>query len=351
MKSENTIQRVYWADGEKETYLLDFLDSQLRPGAGYSIRDEYPSVFRAQPGGESLFIEQKGEVVSHVAFLAREYRHPLFQMKTGLLGSIVTDPRFRGHGYATRLIKDSLDELRKRGCVIAVLWSDKPEFYEPMGFYRAGRELDLLLDVSPKEIPGPAPIPFNPAVHSSGLLQWYRQHPGGLDRTQAEQEKLSIIPRSRIYVTERAGKVTSYLAIQKGADFENYIHEWGGEMSELRRNVAWVQGHVFPNTPLVMIAPSYYDLMPLAELATVQKAGVLGLIKILDLGALWKIYSTYLKTLSVPTEWDKKRGVFHVGDEEIPVAREDEVLRLIFGDESSPSHPVLPFFLWGFDSV
>lgn len=331
------IRQIDWATGGNPA-VLSFLDKQLRPDAGFSLRDEYPSLFHRAPGGESLYLDGDGDVVAHAAFLTRIFRHPDYEMKIGLIGSVVTAPKLRGRGFGSLLVTRALDELRRRGSVVALLWSEKNDFYGPLGFHRAGRECDFRFPAQ-LQPEGPEPVAFEPARHARGLWECYRRHTAGLDRSQAELEKLCAIPRSRIFVTEREGKVTSYLAIQKGADFENYIHEWGGEISELRRNIAWVQTRYFPLAELTLISPAYYDRQSFQDMARLQWDGVLGLIKVLDPTALISVYREFLRKHSLALPWDE------------PPRDEAELLRVIFGDASPPAHPVLPFFLWGFDSV
>lgn len=331
------ISHVQWATGGNPG-LLNFLDRQLRPDAGYSLKDEYPSLFLRAPGGESFYIDGDDGPAAHVAFLVREFKHPDYQMRIGLIGSVVTAPKYRGRGLGTLLVTKAMEELRRRGSVIALLWSDKTDFYGPLGFHRAGREFDFRFPTS-LEAKGTEPVAFNAERHAKGLWECYRSHSAGIDRSREELEKLCSIPKSRIFVTERGSSVTSYIAIQKGADFENYIHEWGGDMGELLRNIAWVQTREFPKAELTLICPAYYDAASFRNLARLHWDGVLGLIKILDLPALIEIYKTYLKKQRLDLPWSE------------PPRDELAGLRAIFGDASPLTHPVLPFFLWGFDSV
>jgi hypothetical protein len=74
-------------------------------------------------------------------------------------------------------------------------------------------------------------------------------------------------------------------------------------------------------------------------------------MKVLDLDSLATIYVEYLRSRGIKADWISEKRRFEIGKDQIAVEREETALRLIFGSESPPLHPVLPFFLWGFDSV
>ena len=106
--------------------LIDFLDVTLRPAAGFSIRKEYPALFGEYPGGESFVLRVEGELASHVGFVVREFQHTKYRMRIGLIGSVVTAPQFRSMGFAKKLLEQALRELKRRGCLICVLWWQSP---------------------------------------------------------------------------------------------------------------------------------------------------------------------------------------------------------------------------------
>ena len=45
------------------------------------------------------------------------------------------------------------------------------------------------------------------------------------------------------------------------------------------------------------------------------------------------------------------RAAVIVADKRFTTGTDREVLNLVFGTDEEPSHPALPFFLWGFDSI
>src|SRR5262245_36792288 len=94
--------------------LLEFLNRELRAGTDLRLEKEYPSFFQS-PGGQSLIVEENGEIVSHLGWILREFEHSTFRLRLGLIGSVVTTPRARGKGYASQLVQAALTELQRRG--------------------------------------------------------------------------------------------------------------------------------------------------------------------------------------------------------------------------------------------
>lgn len=320
--------------------IFDFLNKELRPKASFSIEKEYPSLFGDVPGGESLFIEREGNIVSHVGTLVREYRYIESRFKVGLIGSVATNFHYRGEGLASLLIKEAVTRLKSQGCVIAILWSDKPEFYSPLGFYRAGQEKDFQFSIES--------VTESPEVSREGVSEvevhkiWrlYQKHAGRVDRSLEEMKALLNIPNTRIFVTVRAGEITSYLVINKGVDFTGYIHEWGGDLPSLAGNIAFCQKNFFKEQKLTLIAPFQGNKESFSQIAEKEWDGSLGLIKILDRSKLIACYREFLAQNKI----DQIKRDF-------TQATDLECIHWIFGKEGENDPSVLPLFLWGFDSI
>ncbi len=330
--------------------IVRFLDEELRPQAGFSIRDEYPAVFQELPGGVSFYAEQNGKIVAHVACLTRIFRAPRFHFKVGLIGSVVTAPEYRGVGLASGLVRTALSELKNSGCFVAVLWAENPMMYQALGFERAGRE--QALQFSAQEIRdddlGEPVHEYDPKRHAEGVWRLYHQHRWTLDRSLQEMKRLCRIPEAKVFVTLNADSVTSYLVVQKGLDFPNYIHEWGGRMETVRNNIARVQKQFYPSKDLTLIAPAGYDLSVIRPLAKSHSLGVVGMMKLLDRGRLRAVYLDYLKAEGKPLWLDESWG----GDgRSVSTKTDSEFLKAVLGDEGVGEHPELPFYLWGFDSI
>jgi GNAT superfamily N-acetyltransferase len=320
--------------------VLEFLNKELRPKARFSIEQEYPSLFKDLPGGESLFIKREGNIVSHVGTLVREYRYNELRFKVGLIGSVATNFHHRGSGLASLLLKEAVNRLKSHGCVIAVLWSDKPDFYSPLGFYRAGQEKDFQFSMESVFEPTELSREGVSEIEVHKLWRLYQKHSGRVDRSLEEMKALLGIPNTRVFVTERSGEITSYLVINKGNDFTGYIHEWGGDLPSLVSNIGYCQKNIFKEQKLTLIAPFQGNKGVLSEIAEREWDGSLGLIKILDRPKLIACYREFVAQNKI--EYPKR---------DFTQATDLECIHWIFGKEGENSPSVLPFFLWGFDSV
>lgn len=331
--------------------VLNFLNKETSLNELRIFQEEYPSIFKSCPGGESLCVIEQDRVVSHVAFIDREFQHPMVRMKLGLLGLVATHPDLRKRGFASQLVQQACLELKKKGCLIAVLWSDQEKFYLPLGFHRAGREQDLRFSTSMMrgDFGEVRPMDFDKDSHL--IWRLYQKQNYRLDRSLEEQKKLLKTPQSKVFVTEKDGKLSSYIVVNKGADFTDYIHEWAGEPSELQRNISFCQKQYFPSQPLTLIAPSDADISLLKQVAEEKWEGALGLIKILDKNLLLSTYMNFLKINKIEHVWSKDKGTILFSDSEFTLDSELDVIQLVFGDEKRNLHPTLPLFLWGFDSI
>lgn len=345
------IRQVRYQAKTVEPEIQGFLDSQLRPDMGYSIWDEYPSVFGEYPGGGSHVAVDKGKVVSHAAFVTREFQYGDLRMRIGLVGSVVTSPEYRGQGMAKRVLTETINELKKRGCAIAVLWTGQPDFYRHLGFFRTGRELDYRF--TPDGVPSTdqIAIEYDESRHAHWVWRLYQKHDVRVDRSLEEQKKLCRVPGARLFLTERDGRVLSYIVIHKGADFKNYIHEWGGQPDEVAQNISWVQRNHFRQHNLTLIAPAHYHLREIDHIASAQWYGVLGMMRVLNRPKLIATYLDHVKRVGYEATYFRRDNIIRFPEGVASVVRDEDLLNLVFGEGAFPEYPAIPFFLWGFDSI
>lgn len=321
--------------------LIGFLDSELRNQYDFSVAEEYPSLFRSHPGGTSLYLKKSGQIASHVGYVVRTFRHSFFEFKVGLIGSVVTHPSCRKEGLAKKLLQQALQKLKEEQCVLAVLWSDQPDFYEPLGFVRAGQEKDFRFeDLTQTCSPKAVSYRVTSETELQQVWQMYLKKNGALDRSFDEMKALVKIPKTELYVTRENEKVSSYLVIHKGADFTNYIHEWGGELSQVKENLISCKNQFYPDSALTLIAPFETDESVFRALASQYWVGSLGLIKVLDRNKLSEIHQTFLR---------KQTG--EEGNLRLDSLTDEELILWIFGKDGAGKGMRLPFFLWGFDSI
>lgn len=330
--------------------IISFLDAELRQDYPFSMQKEFPALFTDFPGGESLIVTQGEEIIAHLGYVVREFQCADYRMKIGMIGSVVTNKAYRGQGIASRLLKKAFEDLRLKGCVVSILWSENAKFYFPLGFYRAGRERDLKFSVD--SVPDVV-VPSRKASVQDANQIWrlYQRNPYKIDRSLEEQKHLLQIPNCQVLVTGE-NAVTSYIAINKGADFENYIHEWGGNPQDVLQSITYAQRELYPDKELTLIAPMRVDLNPIKQFAKERWNGAVGLFKVLDRTMLLSLYENYLRKLDVQYSWNREKNGILFGKQEVFARNDQELIQMVFGEgEVAESHPELPFFLWGFDSI
>jgi len=67
------------------------------------------------------------------------------QEQAAYLVGVVTDQRHRRQGYGHTLMREALRRLREQGCRLAMLYTDVPDFYAPLGFVHCYQLRSLLI--------------------------------------------------------------------------------------------------------------------------------------------------------------------------------------------------------------
>jgi len=324
------------------TEITQFLNHHLRNTSDFSIRDEYPSLFDERFGGKSLIEKDKSRIVSHVGYVIRNYVHPQFQLRIGLIGSVVTDKEYQGQGRASRLIFQAIQQMQREAVSLVVLWSDQTQFYQNLGFYRGGRELDFIID----EKKSSDNLRFCRSLDRERdldlIYSLYLKKQFRIERSQQEMAAYLRIPHLRCYVTEKEGKLDSYICINKGADFTGVIHEWGGHIEAVSENILGCQKRFFPSQPLALIAPYFNENLKFEKISSHWLIGCLGLMKVLDKEAIIKAY----------LDWNCfEDKALDFKEQDLEALTDEEFLITCFGKGEETKNEPLPFFLWGFDSI
>lgn len=322
--------------------LFDFLNQSLRKDASFSIEDEYPSLFDPRFGGRSLIEKDQSGIISHAGYLIKNYSHPHFTCRIAMIGSVVTETSYRGRGYASSLVNQAIKKIRDEKVSLIVLWSDQEEFYRKLGFYRVGQEWDFLISEGNLSASSRSCRPINLAADLMGIWSLYLKHDYGLERSLEEMQAYLQIPELKCFVTERDGEIDSYICINKGADFTQVIHEWGGEVQAVCQNIQSCQKKYFANKPLVLISPASNEFSAFEKISMSRKIGHLGLVKVLDRKILIEQYLNWNR-FSGEQRQEQEKKLGELDDEKF--------LKTCFGGGEMINEKPLPFFLWGFDSI
>jgi len=277
---------VLLADSPGAGAALDLMRRVHRDGS--ELAPEYPLVFRGGFAGRVLALDEEGEPRSACALLPREFvLEDGFLLRGGLIGSVSTDPAWRGQGLASRLLADAEDALRGQGCAFALLWAPDPEFYLRRGYAPIGVEHDFVVDGGlAARLPAAEGVREGVATDAAAIHRLYQEHPARLARTARETEALLQCPRMHTLVIEREGEVAAYACLGHGADLSDAVHEWGGPAAHV---LALVRAHHARRFPAgdgglyVMAPPTAHELhAAFAELDARPAEGFLGLARVLD---------------------------------------------------------------------
>lgn len=255
-------------------------------GGSGALEEEHPLTLARDPQNCLVALEEAGAVRSACAVLPRRFRVDGHSIAIGLIGSVSTEPAFRGRGLATRLLLEAEARLRSAGCAFALLWAEDPSYYEARGYRPIGAELDFLLPQacaprlpSAQGVRALAPGDVE-AVHRLSLAQ-----PARVERTLEEFRALLRCPRMQARVLERDGRVLAFACCGKGRDFRGVVHEWAGEPEHLLPLLRAELEQLPADMPgLFVIAPPQAVGLrrALAELGLEPAVGILGLAKVID---------------------------------------------------------------------
>lgn len=287
MKSERTRPL---APAQRTARALALMESVLR--AGRPLAHEYPLVFGdGAPGGVET-VEEDGDVRSACARLARTFVVRGERLRIGLVGSVVTDPDWRGRGLASRALDAACERLREQGCALALLWADEPGFYERRGWRALGHEVDFAVPADARaRLPRCDSVRLGGARDALDLLRLHEHHATRVERSAEEMHALLAGPEMGCLVAERAGEPVAYACLGRGEDLRRVVHEWAGAPDDVlglvrahmdRERLAGQPGDVVLMTP--SDAAELHER--LAALGMPRVDGVLAQGKILDVGGV-----------------------------------------------------------------
>ena len=106
------------------------------PRPVFVAQTEHDSTFRLHHARVAII---DGQVAGYVRIFARTMLVRGVPVAAGGIGSVAARQDARGRGVATALMRDAIEQMRKRGMLVSFLFSGVPGFYERLG-YRVVRE-------------------------------------------------------------------------------------------------------------------------------------------------------------------------------------------------------------------
>jgi len=105
-----------------------------------------PKVYREpeRTAGEHLILERDGRICGLLYMTVTEMHTGSGHLRTGHIGTVCTDPDYRGCGIMGRMMTKALEELKRQDCAVAVL-SGQRRRYERYGFIPSGVKTEFVL--------------------------------------------------------------------------------------------------------------------------------------------------------------------------------------------------------------
>lgn len=352
--------------------LVDWLDDTLRNGRRGRLLAELPAVLDPARAADHLVIERAERFLSHafvrcVPLVLRDV-----ELVLGMIGLVVTDPAHRGAGLGSRVVEAAVAELTARGAHLVALWSDRPAFYERLGFVSGGREWLWRLvarqlaqaragcatpsdfEVSgPREGDGPA---FE-ALHAT--------KPVRVRRAGGELLAAMTACECEVHVARRDGRPVAYTALGRGDDFPGVVHEWAGDTEGL---LACLDAHLTSRKALALLSgPAQEPLATrLRESGVVPHPGPFAWLRWLRPLDVWNRIATSEAGLAgIALRRDADTHLLSSGG--VDLALSDGELSALLAGPRLPARVLarlpepglgtlrarlpLPLFAWGFDSI
>jgi GNAT superfamily N-acetyltransferase len=348
--------------------LVKFLTHSLRPEHNWSIETEYPTALNLQNRHNIRVITDQNEIISHSVVKPMVIKSPHIIYKVAGIGSVVTHESYRNQGFSQKLLMDCLQVAQAQKCDIAILWTHLHDFYRKVGFELAGTEVSYTFQ---EEFQAPRQglrYSADRNVSPEAINRLYSQHTVGSVRTADEIKQYLKIPHTRIYTAWNADNSLAAFAVEgKGADLQNYIHEWGGQVPDLISLLSYIRKE--KKQPLTIITPRHsINLNKQLETIATRFDGYLGMIKIVDEMAFFAKIKRALRAEGIADIVLEKQGqgyLVGIGTDLLIVEREHDIVKLLFGpvdysvlgfqnqtsvEKLNRLFP-LPFWVWGWDSV
>lgn len=194
---------------------------------------EYPLLFSPENCENLRIIKEEGKVVSLVGILFSDIIIFGNKIKVSMIGSVATDPEYRGRGYATLLMQDSILKSVQDGADIMLI-SGGRGLYRRLGAVNAGLYRSFHIDKA-KLSKSDLSIRKADKNDISKLLKLMEKEPVRFIRSYEELEKLldcnMVVNRpGEVIIIEKGNDPLAYMAIQapKKQEEVSHVKEIGG---------------------------------------------------------------------------------------------------------------------------
>lgn len=299
--------------------------------AAHPLEQLCPHLYNEENMSNMRVIEDSGVIVAHAAIKRAKLILGNIVLETGAIGGVATHPDHRGKGYAGLIMQDCIQEMKKTGCEISILWSGTPDLYRKFGWENASRAFAFTIDKGNSFLL--SDVNLQVGGDQSGLEVVKRLHekePLRVAREITEYRTLFAIPDRELFVGFLDGTAQAYLLVDKK---RQTVLEYGGAPENvLSLARCLVDGNSFAS--LTMVTPGVEDGVPgrLKKIGAPCAERYLGMIKLVD-------------AIKVA----RKLGY---AEESMQGVEERKAVKMLFGPEViAGSRGALPIFWWPSEHV
>lgn len=348
--------------------IYDFLNTNLRPNATWSIASEYPTALSPSNLGNIRIITDGNHVLSHAVLKPLIIKTPSAILKIGAIGSVVTDSQKRGQGLSSQILNACIDEAKKQDCDIAMLWTNLYDFYRKLNFELAGIEESICFDTEFTANTAGLRFVSGTKVSPEAIHRLYSQHTVGSVRNLEDIRKFLSIPNTHLYTAwDVQGNLAAYAVEGKGADLTNYIHEWGGSVTRLLALFSHIRKEK-KNPVTVIVGSQSQNLLSALKAVpgAIYNEGYLGMIKLVNEENLFGKINRAGKRLGIADlVLEKAADCYRIGagQDVLEFTDEKDMVKILFGplpelpnlkpETVQTIEKILPLHLWiwGWDSI
>jgi GNAT superfamily N-acetyltransferase len=240
---------------------LPCLDAWLLPNAFYGVQHTWPQLYRSDGKGRFFAILDGDRLLSHCAVRTVELRIGEQRERVNLLGSVATNPDFRGRGLASAVLQAALTATES-SAGHTLLWAEMETLYARAGFVPGRNERGLLLARRPRRALAAREGIVRPATFAdhADLLELHQQKPCAVVRDSATMSLLLSTPGLTTFVLERNSRAVAYACTGKGADLHGHWHELGGSDDDIARLLPAAM-HLAEQTEAMLLLPPYREAL------------------------------------------------------------------------------------------
>ena len=289
--------------------------------------------------------------------------------KVGAIGSVVTDPDYRDQGHSRKNIDNCIELAHKQECDLVILWTDQFDFYRKFGFELGGYDYSYVIDKTiPIENKNLRFISGN-NVDPEALQKIYSLHTTQAVRNTEDFRQFLKIPNSNLFTAwSPENKLMAYAVEGKGADLQNYVHEWGGQVDALTDLLNHI--YAIKQSPLTIMTPKHSQNLhrKLESIGAFKHMGYLGMLKFINIDQiLTKVKKAFRAEGFNNIVLEKQGSAFLLGfgTDLYTLTSEADLMQLLFGpleignlsfmtteaQEKFAKLLPLPLWVWGWDSI